>query len=196
MNTQVSSPGSHPRRVLSRAMPVSRQVPVVFRPATPADAPALHELIAAHAEEGHLLPRYLDELHSHSTRFVVATRRNRLVACAELAPLSPHVAEVRSLVVDRGARARGIGGMLIAELQSGGRRSGFQSLCAFTHDAGYFVRLGFSLVPHAWVPEKVAADCRTCPLFRRCGQFAVVTSLTEPARQRPAAIGRLAAVGA
>ena len=34
--------------------------------------------------------------------------------------------------------------------------------------------MGFSIVPHVWLPEKIVTDCHTCPLFRRCGQYAVV----------------------
>jgi hypothetical protein len=37
--------------------------------------------------------------------------------------------------------------------------------------------MGFSIVPHPWIPEKIEADCHTCPLFRRCGQYAVTLSL-------------------
>jgi N-acetylglutamate synthase-like GNAT family acetyltransferase len=145
----------------------------------PAEAPALHALIHAHLEEGQLLPRQLDELSIHAPRFVVAVRQGRIVACADLAPLSGRVAEVRSLVVHRSARHRGIGRALVAELQRRARVEGFEQLCAFTHDAGYFVRLGFSLVPHTWVPEKIARDCTSCHLFRRCGQQALVLSLAQ-----------------
>ena len=28
-----------------------------------------------------------------------------------------------------------------------------------------------------WVPEKIAHDCTACPLFRRCGQYAVTLPL-------------------
>ena len=60
-------------------------------------------------------------------------------------------------------------------------------MCAFAHDAGFFVRLGFSIVPHTWVPEKIAHDCVACPLFRSCGQRALILPLDEPAaiRARP-----------
>jgi N-acetylglutamate synthase-like GNAT family acetyltransferase len=37
--------------------------------------------------------------------------------------------------------------------------------------------MGFSIVPHTWLPEKLAANCRACPLFRQCGQFALITSV-------------------
>jgi amino-acid N-acetyltransferase len=52
-------------------------------------------------------------------------------------------------------------------------------LCAFTHQPGYFVRLGFSIVPHLWLREKVFTDCVGCPLFRTCGQHAMMLKLDE-----------------
>jgi len=94
-----------------------------------------------------------------------------------LAPLSPHVAEVRSLVVDPSARSLGVGGMIVDELRARARREGFDKLCAFTHAPGYFMPMGFSIVPHLWVTEKVYTDCVKCPLFRRCGQHAMVLPL-------------------
>jgi amino-acid N-acetyltransferase len=194
------------RRLEERARPVVAAPPlegressprpstrVQFRPATVDDAPALHALITAHQEEGHLLPRELAELAIHAPRFVVAVRRGRIVGCAELAPLGGRVAEVRSLVVDRRARALGIGRELVTALQRRARIDGFEKLCAFTHDAGYFVRMGFSIVPHVWLPEKIALDCHSCAQFRRCGQHAVVLPLnaTTP---RPAATAAIALV--
>jgi len=151
--------------------------PVVFRTGKATDATALFRLIDAHKAEGHLLPRREDDLTIHAPRFIVAERRGAIVGCAELAPLSGRVAEVRSLVVESSARGLGIGRALVSELQQGARRDGFESVCAFTHDASFFVRLGFSLVPHSWVPEKIALDCVRCPEFRRCGQHAVVLSI-------------------
>jgi amino-acid N-acetyltransferase len=148
-----------------------------LRPAWAADAPQIHALIAAHLEEGHLLPRRLEELTVHAPRFVVAVQGERVVGCAELAPLSRAVAEVRSLVVDRDVRRDGIGERLVHELARRARLDGFDRLCAFTHRPGFFVRLGFSIVPHHWVREKIAVDCQGCALFRSCEQHAVVLTL-------------------
>jgi N-acetylglutamate synthase-like GNAT family acetyltransferase len=150
---------------------------VTLRAGTAADAPAIHALIEAHLVEGHLLPRSLGELTIHAQRFVVAVAGSEVVACAELAPLSAAVAEVRSLVVDRSARNAGVGRGLINELRRQAVVEGFDRLCAFTHDASYFARKGFSIVPHAWVPEKIARDCASCALFRTCGQHAMMLSL-------------------
>ena len=150
---------------------------ITLRSAVSSQAPKLHALISANLEEGRLLPRTLAELVVHADRFVVAIRGRQIVGCAELAPLSQHIAEVRSLVVDADARGLGVGAMLVEELRRRARRGGFEKLSAFTHKPGYFIRMGFSIVPHLWLLEKVFADCVKCPMFRRCGQYAMVVPL-------------------
>jgi amino-acid N-acetyltransferase len=158
---------------------------ISLRPAVTADAPALHALIAAHLDEGKLLPRTLDELTAHAPRFVVAVEPtstgDRIVGCAELAPLSPSVAEVRSLVVKDDVRRLGLGEQMVAALAARARNEDYQRLCAFAHEPAFFVRRGFSIVPHTWVPEKIAHDCNSCPLFRNCSQYAVILDLDRSA---------------
>ena len=161
---------------------VSATRPPVIRAATAADIGAIHALIDTHVADGRLLLRHRDEIAAHASRFLVAIQGRRVVGCADLAPLSRHVAEVRSLVVSDAARSRGIGRQLVDELASRAAASGFETLCAFTHVAGYFIRMGFSIVPHTWLPEKIEADCRSCALFRTCGQYAVMRPLVR-ARQ-------------
>jgi amino-acid N-acetyltransferase len=153
---------------------------IQLRSGARSDARRLHALITANLAEGRLLPRAVEELTVHAERFVVAVRGRTVVGCAELAPLSPQVAEVRSLAVDSRARGVGVGTMLVEELRQRARREGFDKLSAFTHAPAYFSQMGFSIVPHLWVPEKIFTDCVKCPSFRRCGQFAMVLPL-EPA---------------
>jgi len=150
---------------------------ISLRSADADDAATIHALITANLEEGHLLPRTLGELTVHATRFVVAVSRRKIVGCAELAPLSPGVAEVRSLAVDRRARGSRAGTMLVDELRRRALRDGFQKLCAFTHAPGYFTRMNFSIVPHSWLLEKVFTDCLKCPQFKKCGQYGMVVPL-------------------
>ena len=158
---------------------------VMFRQATADDAAAVHGLISDNLEAGHLLPRSIEDVLEHAPRFVVAEREGVVIACAELAPLSKTVAEVRSLVVDQHARGNHIGPRLVTELASGAVSRGFATLCAFTHQPSHFVRMGFTIVPHMWVPEKIAHDCTSCPLFRRCGQYAVALPLRAGVQIRP-----------
>ena len=183
-----NGPGRKRRASSGRALKAAKPQ-IAIRPAIVADAPALHALIAAHLEEGRLLPRALDELAVHAPRFVVAVESSssgeRIVGCAELAPLSQAVAEVRSLVVSRDARRHGLGVQMVEDLAARARRDGYAKLCAFAHDPAFFVRRGFSIVPHTWVPEKIAHDCFSCPLFRNCGQYAIVLELDRMSATSP-----------
>ena len=154
-----------------------RKTPIL-RSARPADARRIHELIGRNVKDGHLLPRDLNELTNHAERFVVACDgRGAIVACGELAPLSHSLAEVRSLVVAPTRRGGGVGRRLVNEIRRRARVDGYDELCVFAHQPAYFVHMGFSIVPHTWLPEKIATDCSGCALFRHCGQYALVTSL-------------------
>ena len=158
---------------------MTKRVPgrITLRTAEPSEARRLHALIQANLEEGHLLPRTLSELTVHAGRFVVALKGRTIIGCAELAPLSAQVAEVRSLAVAAKARGSHIGVMIVDELRTRARRAGFEKLCAFTHAPGYFSRIGFSIVPHSWLLEKIFTDCVKCPHFRQCGQYGMVVPL-------------------
>ena len=155
----------------------------------------LDEPADARQSVGH---RYIDNVgRSHGQQscgepYAQCRRRaDAVVGCAELAPLSRAVAEVRSLVVDESCRGRGFGSRIVEELNRWAVQEGFSTLCAFTHNAAHFVRLGFSIVPHPWLPEKIATDCVGCPKFRQCTQYAMALPLrgrslrSSPAGQRP-----------
>lgn len=156
--------------------------PIEIRTACAEDAEAIHDLLDEHLAEGHLLPRERDEIIAHAHRFVVAVQDDEVMACADLAPLSRSVAEVRSFVVTHAARGHGVGRGIVGELMHRASEAGFEKLCAFTHSPGYFVHLGFSIVPHEWLPEKIRVDCHRCIHFRNCGQYAVVRTLDRFAR--------------
>lgn len=156
-------------------------------------APALHALITANLDEGRLLPRTLEEITVHADRFTIVMRGRKVVGCAELAPLSAQTAEVRSLAVDVKERSHGVGTMLVDTLRQRAHDEGFDRLSAFTHAPGYFSQMGFSIVPHVWMQEKISTDCVKCPLFRRCGQYAMVAPLdaSSAADQPVASVDRL-----
>jgi amino-acid N-acetyltransferase len=159
-------------------------MPIQLRAGAAADAAAIHGLITANLSAGHLLPRTFEDIDSHVQRFVVAVAEEAVIGCGELAPLSGEVAEVRSLVVDEARRGQRTGVALVTALADRARELGYVTLCAFTHQPAHFIRLGFSIVPHVWVPEKIAHDCVGCSLFRHCGQYAVSLPLRAGAGLR------------
>jgi amino-acid N-acetyltransferase len=152
---------------------------IALRTATVDEVEGIYGLIEESIAEGRLLPRTRAEIASRIHRFVVALQAGEVVACAELAPLSRTVAEIRSLVVRRPFRGLGVGRRIVDELLDRAKTARVEKLCAFAHSPAYFVRMGFSIVPHVWLPEKIVTDCHSCGHFRRCGQHAVVRSLTR-----------------
>ena len=184
----IAAPAAATVSILGRHL--ANASPVVRR-ATRDDAAGIHALIGRYQAAGHLLPRAEDEIARHADRFVVVIDDGDVAGCAELAPLSGSVAEVRSLVVDDHLRGIGYGRALVESLTREALTKGYASLCALTHDPAYFARLGFSLVPHAWLPEKIAMDCSGCPLFRTCGQSAMRLRLDEV--RLPAVAGKVSA---
>lgn len=158
---------------------------VVIRSADADEAAELFQLITDNVEIGHLLPRPFGEIALHTPRFLVAANAGGVVGCAELARLGQRVAEVRSLVVAEAVRSQGVGTRLLKAILQMACHQGYPTLCAFTHDPRAFVRLGFSIVPHQWVPEKISTDCHSCVWFRRCHQYAVVLDLSRQLEKRP-----------
>ena len=171
VQTQTSTPRHTARNRASAA------VAVTIRPAERPDADAISQLVTANVGLGHLLPRTPQEIVRHVPRFLVAARDDTVLGCGELAPLSDTLSEVRSLVVAAGSRGGGIGTAVLRALVAGARQEGVPRLCAFTHVPHSFVALGFSIVPHTWLPEKIMTDCQGCEWFRRCEQYAVVIEL-------------------
>ena len=156
----------------------TRRSTPLLRSAARRDVKRIHQLIQQNQQAGRLLPRDLNDLLAHIDRFLVAVDgRGSIVACGELAPLSHAVAEIRSLVVCEKRRGQGLGRRIVEELRFRAKAAHYDDLCVFAHEPAYFAQMGFSIVPHTWLPEKISADCRTCPLFRRCDQFAMVADL-------------------
>ena len=133
---------------------------VAIRSAGRPDVAAISRLVTSNVGLGHLLPRTSTDIERHVSRFLVASREETVLGCGELAPLSKSLAEVRSLVVATGSRGAGIGTAVLAALISGARRHGVPRVCAFTHVPHPFVTIGFSIVPHTWLPEKIMTDCQ------------------------------------
>ena len=158
---------------------VAKNSAVLIRNATSFDVDAIYQLITENLVDGHLLPRPLNEIKSHVPNFFVATISNELVGCGELTALSERFAEIRSLVVAVQHRGVGVGQGLLGDLLRKARDQGFPEVCAFTHEARPFLKAGFSIVPHTWVPEKISTDCHRCEWFRRCHQFAVILELRD-----------------
>ena len=150
------------------------------RAARPADAAAVHRVIAHYAGEGMLLPRTEAEIRKHIGRFlVVVEKRNgeeKLLGCVGLEPYGADLVEIRSLAVAPEARGqgRGVGDCLMKAAINTARRRKIARVFAVTHRPEFFSRYGFTPGPRQMVPEKIDRDCATCHKEHRCTLVATV----------------------
>lgn len=149
------------------------------RKASLPDAAAIHALILSYSREAMLLPRTLSEICENVRDFTVVERKGEIIGCGALHLYGPHLAEVRSIAVAREEQRQGAGSKLIDALLDEAREHRVSQVCLFTRSPQFFGRLGFVEVPHASLPDKIFKDCRTCPMFNKCDETAMVYAGAE-----------------
>ncbi|MGQ0647461.1 MAG: GNAT family N-acetyltransferase [Gemmatimonadaceae bacterium] len=121
------------------------------------DSADIHQLVAAHADRGLLLPRTLQEIESAIGDYVVVVdTHGRVQACAALVEYSPSLGEVASVAVSTDVQGRGLGSLAVRSVEEVARRRGVGELFALSLAERFFESLGYDAVPLASFPEKVA----------------------------------------
>ena len=154
------------------------EAPLV-RPATEADVPAIVEVVAANARQGHLLPRSADNIHASLPTWLVAEVGGRVVGIGSLLAMSPTLVEVRSLAVLPSHRRYGVGALLVRGLVERASARRIPTVFALTRAVSFFTKLGFVITNRERFPEKVWKDCVICPLQHACDETAVELDLTR-----------------
>ena len=134
-------------------------MPPIISPATPADLPAIFELLQRSA-----LPR--DGLDAHVATTLVARDANGLVGTAAL-ELYGTAALLRSVAVAVERRGRGLGAALTATALDLARRHGVRTVYLLTETAAeFFPKFGFRPIPRPAVDPAVLGSAEfttACP---------------------------------
>ncbi|OFV87313.1 MAG: hypothetical protein A2V74_12035 [Acidobacteria bacterium RBG_16_70_10] len=145
-----------------------------LRRAEERDVPAVLALINGYAQRNLLLPRSEESLRARLADFVVAELDGEVVGCGALSELGPGLGEVRSLAVREDVNGRGLGRTLVAHLMGQAVGRGFVEVLALTRRVPFFEELGFHVTRRERFLDKLATDCRACPLNLCCDETAVV----------------------
>ena len=100
-----------------------------------------------------------------------------VLAFGALRRYSPHLGEIRSLVVADEWQRRGLGRRLVIQLLDEARLEGLQRVFVLARTPGIFEKLGFTLVPRDSLPQKVFVDCSLCRRRDNCDELALVKEL-------------------
>lgn len=138
------------------------------------DAERIHELICAYSPDGTLLPRSLAEICENVRDFVVLEEAGLIIGCGALHLYGTHLAEIRSITVDRAYQKRGGGELLVQSLMSQARKHQVSCICLFTRSPQFFAKLGFDVAQREDLPDKINKDCCVCPRYHNCDEVAMV----------------------
>jgi amino-acid N-acetyltransferase len=138
------------------------------------DAERIHELISTYSGDGTLLPRTLAEICENVRDFVVLEDAGEIIGCGALHLYGPHLAEIRSITVNRAHQRTGGGRRLVRALLAHAKKHEVNCICLFTRIPEFFSRMGFSLAQREDLPDKMYKDCCVCPRFDRCDEVAMV----------------------
>lgn len=148
-----------------------------IRPAEPAEAGQIGELIRRAAERGEVLPRLTQEILRDIGLFHIYMVNGEVAACGAVHPDTETLAEIRSLVVREDLQGLGVGRALTERCVEAAWDLGMRRVYALTRKPGFFERMGFRRTEMGDLPSKVFKDCLRCHLYPSCDEIAVIRDL-------------------
>ncbi len=147
-----------------------------LRKARLTDIEAMQALVAEDIREGTILPRSDDEVATNIRSYILAEEEERLVGYAALHIHSARLAEIRSLIVDKAYRGKGVGAKIVRFALDEAKTLGVgEDVLVLTYVPEFFKKLGFSEIAKEGIPEhKIWADCIKCIHFPVCNEVAMV----------------------
>jgi amino-acid N-acetyltransferase len=139
------------------------------------DATNVHELVNSLSQDGTLLRRAFSEICENIRDFTLVEEEDGMfLGCGALHLYGPHLGEIRSIVVQPGAKNHGAGGLLLQALLDEAEENGIGCVCLFTRIPDFFSRHGFRIIEErAALPDKIYKDCQSCPRLHRCDEVAM-----------------------
>jgi len=142
------------------------------------DIEAMQELVKDEVENGNILYRSSDEIATNIRSYVIAKEDDEIVGFTALHIHSPNLAEIRSLVVSKSHRSKGIGKNLVIKAVEDGKKIGVKKIFTLTYVKKFFENIGFKEIPKESLPEhKIWADCIKCKHFPICDEIALIKEI-------------------
>jgi amino-acid N-acetyltransferase len=132
---------------------------LIVRRATTHDVAAIRALVDQYAGKV-LLVKETVTLYEDVQEFWVAVDGERIVGCGALHILWQDLGEIRTVAVDRDAKRRGIGGLIVQRLIEHGRDLGIERIFVLTFETSFFERHGFREIEGTPVTPEVYIEMR------------------------------------
>ncbi len=153
-------------------------MPIIYEKPTLKDIDQMQRLVMPEIQNGIILYRSNDEIAQNIRSYVVAREGKKIVGFCALHIYSEKLAEIRSVVVKKEYRKRGIGKNLVNFLIKEGKNLSVESIFALTYERDFFHKMGFNEIEKDKLPEqKIWADCIKCKHFPICNEIAFILKI-------------------
>lgn len=150
----------------------------MLRKAKVTDAKKIHAIINFWAKKGLCLERSLNYIYEHIRDFWVYEDKKKIVgACALHIVGWYNLAEIKSLVVEKGYQRRGIGSKLVGACLEEAKSLGIKHIFTLTFVEKFFKRMGFKRIDKDSLPHKIWSECVHCIYFPKCEEKALMLDL-------------------
>lgn len=149
------------------------------------DAETIYRIISDAAGEAVLLARSRTYIYEHLRDFWVCRLKGTIAGCCALHLVGwEDLAEIKSFVVAREYRRKGLGTALIRQCLDEAEALGVKKVFALTFIPGFFKKMGFKKTDKKRLPHKIWAECINCDKFPDCKEEAVVLPIQRKRRSR------------
>jgi amino-acid N-acetyltransferase len=142
------------------------------------DIDSMQELIRDDVEAGIIIPRSSDEVANQIRSYKLAKDNGIIVGYCSLQIHTKDLAEIRSLIVSKDYRRKGIASTLIDNMLIEAKDLGVSKVLVLTYQQVLFEKLDFVEIPKEEIPEqKIWADCIKCKSFPVCKEVSLIKSI-------------------
>ncbi len=168
LNEQVvGAPGKQQTEIalkqVKQRLNAQRAAAMSVRRARMSDVEKIHKQVNVQADKGEILPRSLDNIIHDVQNFVVAELDGEVVGCASLYIYQTGLAEIRSVVVEKGAQGQGQGQALVQYLLEFAHQMELEQIIVLTYIPAYFTKLGFTTIDKNSLAENIIEDSEPSP---------------------------------
>lgn len=151
----------------------------MHRKARVGDIRTIHKELNLLASEGKVLPRSLNDLYTHvrDLHVWIDDDSGEIAGWCALHVMWEDLAEIRSLVVGKSHRRRGLGRKLVEACFDEARMLEIHKVFVLTYETEFFGRVGFQVVDKQVLPQKIWSDCLNCTKFPDCDETAMLIEL-------------------
>ena len=149
----------------------------LFKP-TLLDIVNMQNLVQIDVDNGNILQRDPNEMATTIRSYTCVKINGEIVGFAALHIYTTTLAEIRSLIVDKRYRGKGIAKQLILNALTEAKTFNLKKVLVLTYKKELFQSLGFEEIAKESIPEtKIWADCIKCKHFPICDEISLTITI-------------------